>query len=91
MAFVEDTSLFFDDFAVDVIWGEHTTKGILDKPDVSSMDFAAMPDFALTFETEKLPGLVRDESLTVNGEQYITQAPQKVSDGKISVVGLIRE
>jgi hypothetical protein len=91
MAFVEDTSLFFEDFGVVVVWGSYTTRGILDKPDVVVMDFAAMPDFALTYETEKLPGLDRDETITVDGKQYVTQAPQKISDGKISVVGLIQE
>ena len=84
----EDLSVFFDDvggFAVPAVWGTHTAAVILSAPSDDIFGGAAQGmDYTAELAASDLPGITRDDVLTINGDTYhLREVPRLIGDGKI--------
>ena len=91
MAFTEDLDIFLADFGDEVIYEGVIYKGILEQPDEIVADGLVMTtDYELTAKTSELGGLVFDNTLTVNGDDYKVRSAGKIDDGSFCLVSLTK-
>ena len=71
MAFTEDLSTFFGDFAEDVFYDNAIYKGILEQPDeIVADDRVLTTDYQLTVKTSDLGSLEYNTELEVSDVKY---------------------
>lgn len=95
MAFIEDTAIFFDDFALPVTARGVSFErgGILSQPQefITEDGEVMVTDFALLVRTVDLGGLRMGERVTVDGVRYrVRRDARKRVDGAFSEVLLMR-
>ena len=91
MTFSEDIDTFFGDFSDNVVYQGVIYKGILEQPDEIVADGLVMTtDYELTAKTSDLGGLVFDNTLTVNGDDYKVRSARKIDDGSFCLVSLTK-
>lgn len=84
--FVEDLSVFFSEaeFAVLAIWGALQTEVILSAPNEDILNGRAQGiAYEVLLPTAAFPGIVRGESVTVNGVAYVVRDVRREDDGAI--------
>lgn len=84
----EDLTVFFDEaggFAVAAAWGTHTAAVILSTPSDDIFGSAAQGmDYTADLAASDLPGITRDDVLTIDGDTYhLREVPRLIGDGKI--------
>ena len=86
---ISETAVFLADFGVPVAWGSYSGKGILDMPsEIIAGGMVLTTDYQLTIKTSDFPGLIRGDSITVNGASYTVREARMVDDGVFSNVFL---
>lgn len=92
---MEDASVFFDDgdlvtATIGIV--NYETRGFLDRPTEEAFGGAvAVTHWELRYATSVLPGMAKNQLLTINGQQYkTTEPPRMISDGATSIVSLTR-
>lgn len=91
MAFTEDLSIFFDDFAVPVTFGRVTGTGILDMPTEIVADGVVLTtDYKLTCLSSVFGAAKYGDSITVDGTTYTVREPLLIDDGKFLTIMLTR-
>ena len=98
MAFTENLTAFFSDFAVSATFtpktgGDETANVILDAP--SQVMFGGDmigTDYIIRYAATDLPNIVRGCRGVIGGVTYVVrEAPQVVDDGKIKIAKLGRD
>lgn len=85
----EDTSIFFEEFGVDVVFGAYQASGLLDSPTEVIGGRGLSNQYRLEYVTAELPGLVRGSAITVDGVAYtLREDPGLIGDGVMSEVML---
>lgn len=88
---VEDLSVFFDAFAVTVVSGAVTSKGILDAPtNIMGDSMVLSNDYVLTAKTADFGGLLYGDPITVDGVNYQVRENRQVEDGKLCEILLTK-
>lgn len=92
MAFVEDPTVFLEDFGVPVTAGAVSGLGILDMPgEYVADDRVITNEYVLRAETSKFGTLTYNDNVTVNGLAYtVREAPLMVDDGVFCLVLLTK-
>ena len=89
MALTEDLDVFLADFGVSCTAGATTAKGILDMPSqVISDGMVLTTDYTLTARTSAFGGLIRGDSITVDGTAYTVRETMLIDDGKFVQLGI---
>lgn len=84
-----ETDVFLKDFGLPVVWGSRSGLGILDAPsEIIAGGMVLTTDYQLTIKTSDFPGLLRGETLTVNGTAYMVREARQIDDGVFSNVFL---
>mgnify|MGYP003108692940 FL=1 len=92
MAFTEDLDIFLADFGDEVVYKGVIYKGILEQPDEIVADGLVMTtDYELTAKTSELGGLVFDNIIQINGDDYKVRSARKIDDGSFCLVALNKE
>jgi hypothetical protein len=84
----EDLDVFFSDFAVDVVSGDSTFKGILDQPDEIVGQFGISTEYVLTCKSSDVSGLDNGSTVTIDSADYTVRDVRKLDDGKLSKLSL---
>ena len=91
MAWLEDPTVFLNDFGVVISSGATTGLGILDMPGSLTADgMAITTDYTVRCETSKFGGLLYGDELTVSGTHYQVREVRLVDDGTFVEVSLMR-
>lgn len=91
MAFSEDLSIFFNDFAVPVTFGAVTGTGILDMPtEVVADGVVLTTDYKLTCLSSVFGAAKYGDSITVDGTAYTVREALLIDDGKFLTIMLTR-
>lgn len=91
MAWLEDPTVFLDDFGVAISSGATTGLGILDMPGSLTADgMAITTDYTVRCETSKFGGLLYGDEMTVAGVVYQVREVRLVDDGTFVEVSLMR-
>ena len=89
MALTEDLDIFLADFGVSCTAGATTANGILDMPSqVISDGMVLTTDYTLTARTSAFGGLIRGDSITVDGTAYTVRETMLLDDGKFVQLGI---
>lgn len=89
MAITEDLDIFLADFGVSCTAGATTANGILDMPSqVISDGMVLTTDYTLTARTSAFGGLIRGDSITVDGTAYTVRETMLIDDGKFVQLGI---
>jgi hypothetical protein len=89
MAFSEELDAFLADFGVSCTAGATTALGILDMPSQMLSDGMVLTtDYTLTARASKFGGLIRGDSITVDGTAYTVRETMLVDDGKFVQIAL---
>ena len=92
MAFTEDLDIFLADFGDEVVYKGVIYKGILEQPDEIVADGLVMTtDYELTAKTSDLGGLVFDNIVQINGDDYKVRSARKIDDCSFCLVSLNKE
>jgi len=96
----EDTSIFFGDFGVEVVFGAYQASALLDTPTELVGGRGLSNQYRLEYVTTELPGLVRGSAITITGQISGAQAtnvaftlredPALIADGVLSEVMLTK-
>lgn len=87
----ENLDVFFDAFAVTVVSGYITSKGILDAPTNMLGDGMVLTnDYVLTVKTADFGGLLYGDPITVGGVPYTVRETRQIDDGKLSEIVLTK-
>ena len=79
------------DFGDEVVYKGAIYKGRLEQPDEIVADGLVMTtDYELTAKTSELGGLVFDNTVTVNGDDYKVRSARKIDDGSFCLVSLTK-
>lgn len=63
----EDLGIFFNDFGVEVVFGNYTASALLDMPTEIIGGRGQSNQYRMEFITAELPGLVRGSAITITG------------------------
>jgi hypothetical protein len=84
MAFVENLSVFFEDFGVTVVAGALTTLAIFDMPDENVLgDRVQSTEYTIVFPTGALGTLEYGSAVTVSGVAYKVRQVHQIEDGAL--------
>ena len=84
MDFDTDLDVFFDDFSLEVVFGEIIGFGILDSPDsVLGDNQSISTEYALTVKASEFGSLRARDEITVDGIEYVVRDFRLLDDGKI--------
>lgn len=87
----ENLDVFFDAFAVTVVSGAVTSKGILDAPtNVIGDGMILTNDYILTVKTSDFGDLLYGDSITVDSVSYQVRETRQIDDGKLSEIILMK-
>jgi hypothetical protein len=91
MAFVEDSTVFLQDFGVTVTSGAVSGLGILDMPGTLVADgMIITTDYTLRCEASKYGGLIYGAAVTVDGVNYQVRENRLIDDGKFCEITLLK-
>jgi len=92
MAFVEDLSIFLEDFGLPVVAGANTGLGILDMPGEYVLNERVINNHhVLMTESLKFGAVSYGDSMTVEGLSYcVREGPLKLGDGAFCAILLER-
>ena len=91
MAFTEDLDMFLADFGVSVTAGAVSGVGILDMPGQSVMnDMVISTNYQVLCRADEFGGLGYGDQLQADGQTYLVQELQLITDGKFCMLILER-
>lgn len=91
MESTEDQLAFLADFGVPVVVGATNTTGILDAPGSIEVNGQIIStDHAVRYLTASIPDLDTNDTIAVNGNNYIVRHVLQVGDGVFSIATLKR-
>jgi hypothetical protein len=91
MQLVEDLSIFFDEFAVTVVKGAVTGKGILDMPTIMMADGSVLSnEYTVTVRFSEFGAPLYGDAMTVDGAAYKVRDSRLLDDGKLVEISLTK-
>lgn len=92
---MEDVSAFFDDgipISASIAGNDFQSRGFLDRPTEEAFGGSvSVTHWELRYATDSLPGLVKNQTLLIDGQQFkTTEPPRQLFDGATSVISLTR-
>lgn len=91
MALVENLDVYFGAFALTVVAGGKTGKGILDNPSTIAGDAMAISDdYILMAKASDFGALRAYDDITVDGTAYSVRSVRRIDDGKIVEISMAK-
>jgi hypothetical protein len=89
MAITEDLDVYLQDFGVPVVWESVSNTGLLDMPDELIGDgMSISTEYSVLVRSSLFAGILRGDSITVDGTGYTVRDFKKVGDGAFARVAL---
>lgn len=89
MPLTEDLNIFFDEFAVTVVKGAITGKGIFDAPTALMGDSMVLSnEYVVTVQKAVFGFPLYGDAITVDGVSYTVRESRQIDDGKLVEVML---
>lgn len=88
---IDDTDVFFNFFASDVVFGTIVGKGIFDAPsNIIADGMVLTTDYLLTVQTAVFGAAKYGDTITVDGYAYKVRESRQIDDGKLSEILLTK-
>lgn len=86
----DNLDVFFGAFALTVVAGATTGKGILDRGTMGGDTMALSDDYILTAKASDFGGLRAYDPISVDGTSYAVREVRRVDDGKLVEISLAK-